>query len=198
MKNKYYKKFIIHITEKPKPFSDRTVVIGILIIICLFSNGIALTSYNKLAESSTISIENPSRDWDARISPERVEDSISTGKENIGVVVEEGVEALIEKVFHEEPKIALAVAKGESGLKVDAKGWNCRYGKKSTSCKVADRGKAWSVDCGLYQINVIAKECPEHLLNPDENIQVARKMYEARKWSPWVAFNNKQYLNHIQ
>lgn len=113
------------------------------------------------------------------------------------IVVSNTIEEHIRAVFHEEPEVALAVAKSESGLNPDAKGWNCRYGNRSTSCKVEDREKAWSVDCSIFQINVIGHECPEHLMDVTENIKIAKQMYNSRGFQPWVGFWNKQYLNHM-
>lgn len=95
---------------------------------------------------------------------------------------------------------AISVAKNESGWKKDAKGWNCHYineqGKQySTACKPEDRAKAWSVDCGIFQINVAGTTCPDKLLSIKENIDHAYKMYERRGWQPWVAARLLGYVN---
>jgi len=92
-----------------------------------------------------------------------------------------------------EEKVAIAVAKGESGLDRYAMGWNCRYWNEtkkkmeSKSCKPEDRKKAWSVDCGIFQHNVIGLTCPAELFEIDENIKLAKKKYDGRGWQPWVA-----------
>lgn len=98
--------------------------------------------------------------------------------------------------------IAVAVAKSESGLHSNAMGWNCHYydaqGKRySKACNPEDRPKAWSVDCGVMQINHPGKTCPSHLFDPDENIRIGRDMFNSRGFSPWVAFTNGLYLKYL-
>lgn len=125
------------------------------------------------------------------------------------------IEAKILEAFNGD-KVALAVAKGESGLDPNAKGWNCYYHKttgevltsdeaaktpknlrESKSCKEEHRKFAWSVDCGVWQINSLTKECPEHLMDAEVNIAIAKEMQSKRGWSPWVAYWNGQYKNHM-
>ena len=101
-----------------------------------------------------------------------------------------------------EERIAVAVAKAESGLNATAKGWNCKYinaqGKEySDACKPEDRHKAWSVDCGVMQINIVGKECPAHLHDADENIRIGKSMYDTRGFSPWSVWKNKTYLKFL-
>jgi hypothetical protein len=93
----------------------------------------------------------------------------------------------------EDSRTAIAVAKAESGINPRAKNYNCRYNGRSTFCREGDKKSAWSVDCGVYQINTIGRECPEYLMDPIENIRIAKKMHESRGWTPWIAYNNKSY-----
>jgi hypothetical protein len=134
--------------------------------------------------------------------------AVPTGGTQVSSVSGSVIEVSIRETFPEDPGTALAIAKGESGLDPYAIGYNCHYYKEngkrySASCKKEDIGKHWSVDCGLWQINIIAKECPKHLFNPEVNTQEARKKYDTvwngvqRKWSPWVAYWNGQYKNHM-
>lgn len=134
--------------------------------------------------------------------------AVSVGGNQLPSVSGSAIEVSIRETFPEDPGTALAIAKGESGLDPYAIGYNCHYYKEngkrySASCKKEDIGKHWSVDCGLWQINIIAKECPKHLFNPEVNTQEARKKYDTvwngvqRKWSPWVAYWNGQYKNHM-
>jgi hypothetical protein len=90
---------------------------------------------------------------------------------------------------------AINVAKNESGWRHDAQGWNCFYDGESKACKREDRGEAWSVDCGIMQINVKGKVCPVELFDIKVNIAKALAMYERRAWSPWVAARNLGYVN---
>lgn len=95
---------------------------------------------------------------------------------------------------------ALDVAQNESGWKSDAQNWNCWYSADgtvksqktestdvSTSCREQDKPMAWSVDCGLLQINVSGKTCPADLFDPKKNVAKAVEMYKRRGWTPWVA-----------
>jgi len=79
------------------------------------------------------------------------------------------------------------VAKHESNFNPRAMNWNCRYGGKSTFCKEEDRNKAWSVDCGLFQVNFKGNKCPEYLFDVDVNISQFITMYMSRGWQPWNA-----------
>ena len=120
------------------------------------------------------------------------------------------VEAKILKAWEgtKEGRIAVAVAKSESGLRTDAMGWNCHYinaqGKQySKACLPQDRAKAWSVDCGVMQINHIGKTCPAHLFDPDENIKIGKEKYDNSEkrigigFYPWMAYRNNLHLKFL-
>lgn len=104
----------------------------------------------------------------------------------------------VREVFTEEPEIALAVFRAESGLRPDAQGWNCRYNGKSQACKPQDRAQAWSVDCGVAQINTPGSVCPEHLYDVETNLIEAHKKYVRRGWQPWVAHNQGKHLAFLE
>lgn len=110
---------------------------------------------------------------------------------------EQSVEEQIVAVFHEEPELALAVFKAESVHNPKAIGYNCRYGNISQACRPEDRHKAWSVDCGVAQINIQGQTCPEELLEVGKNLAIAKSMYEKRGWSPWWAYRNGAYKKHL-
>lgn len=93
----------------------------------------------------------------------------------------------------QEQFTALHVGKTESGLRPNAVNYNCRYGEISTSCKPEDYGNAWSVDCGIFQINVMGQSCPVELFNVETNISRAYELYQRRGWQPWVAARNLGY-----
>ena len=73
---------------------------------------------------------------------------------NAGDEVIKTQEQYIQEIFGAKAKIATAVLKHESGMKLDAVNYNCRYDNRSTFCKKGDTAKAWSVDCSIAQINV--------------------------------------------
>lgn len=112
------------------------------------------------------------------------------------------VEEKIYEVFSEEGRLAVAVAKAESSLNPEAKGWNCYYWynskRYSGACKESERNKAWSVDCGLFQINVTGQECPTELYDIEHNTKVAKNMSESeRGWAHWWTYNTGKYKKYL-
>lgn len=112
----------------------------------------------------------------------------------------------------------LAIAKAESGLKTDSQGWNCWYQKAdkslltpaqaaeiprnkriSTACKPTHRESAWSVDCGVYQINVIGKlDCPKELFDVETNISAAQGKFQRQGYGAWSVYKNGSYKKHLK
>lgn len=104
---------------------------------------------------------------------------------------------MIVTVFGDEAHWFLPTAIAESGLKPNAKNWNCMYGDVSTFCKPEDRYRAWSVDCGVAQLNFSGTECPDESMNPMWNILSAREKFERQGRTAWSAYNNGSYLAHV-
>lgn len=109
----------------------------------------------------------------------------------------------IEKIFGEKAEIATAVFMHESGLILDKKGWNCHYYRDdgtrySTHCKKEDRHKAWSVDCGLAQINVRGQECPKEFLTLEGNMTQVALKYEQQGLNAWVSYKTGAYKKFMQ
>lgn len=109
----------------------------------------------------------------------------------------------IDDAFGKDSKVATATLMHESGLVLDKKGYNCHYynkeGKRySTSCKtVADRANAWSVDCGIAQINVKGKVCPARLLTLEGNMEAAKKIYKEQGLNAWVSYTSGAYKKFL-
>ena len=97
-------------------------------------------------------------------------------------------------IFSENTEIAIAVLKHESGLKLNAKNWNCIYDGKSTFCKKKDRHKAVSMDCGLGQINIKGKVCPKKLMTEKGNLEAIERIYKLQGLNAWVSYKTKAYL----
>lgn len=93
--------------------------------------------------------------------------------------------AEIAQVFKEVPVEAILCFYKESKLKPTAMNWNCKYNGRSTSCAYKDRDNAFSVDCGVAQINTPGKYCPGNLMDYKENIKRAYQMFKKRGWQPW-------------
>ena len=95
-------------------------------------------------------------------------------------------EKYIYEVFGiENYKIAIALARAESGLREEAIGFN-----------------VGSVDIGVFQINSVhfKKEgCSlKEVSTMKGNIDCAYKIYQASGWNPWVAFKNGNFTNFVK
>jgi hypothetical protein len=107
-------------------------------------------------------------------------------------------EMCVEKYFPKEKEIALAVFMAESRLNTQAIGYNCRYGKKVTSCKKGDENKALSMDYGISQINQQNyKGNKNDLLDIETNMKVARKVYDKQTWNAWYTYRDGKYLQYL-
>lgn len=100
-------------------------------------------------------------------------------QENVSVSHSVG---MIEKYFPEEPQIALAVARAESGMNPLAVG------------KINSNG---TQDFGMFQINSVHNPTEKQKFNAEENIKLARKIYERSGWGAWSAYNNGKYLKFL-
>lgn len=111
------------------------------------------------------------------------------------------VQQIVEYYFGDKAPEMTAIFTAESHLNPKAINWNCEYvnnqGKTySTSCKKEDRSKAWSVDCGIAQLNVHGQICPETLLNAQENIIAAKDKYDKQGLGAWVMYSNNVYKKY--
>lgn len=116
------------------------------------------------------------------------------------------LEEHIGEIFGDKADIALAVLKHESGLNLNAKGWNCIYQKEdedgniidySTSCKVPDRKYAWSVDCGIAQLNFRGTECPAEVMTLEGNMKQVEKIYKTQGLNAWVSYKTGRYKKYL-
>lgn len=106
-------------------------------------------------------------------------------------------EQWISKIFGDKASVAKAIIFHESQNSLNAKNWNCMYGNKSTFCKKEDRPKAWSVDCGIGQINVKGTVCPPELLTLDGNMKAIEVKYKTQGFSAWVSYNTGAYKKYL-
>lgn len=134
---------------------------------------------------------------------------------------------LITKYFPEKPHIMIAIAKEESGLNPHAENYNCRYkisGKNKTSttvydslthlyidlavvskerlsgyvstwCRAGHQKYAWSKDSGLFGINSVHTT---EILSPEEQVKIAREIYEKQGLNAWVSYKTNRYLKHMK
>jgi len=114
------------------------------------------------------------------------------------------LEETVNRLFGEDAKTALAIFKGESGLRADAMGWNCRYNGISKACRFEDRHLAWSVDCGIAQLNFKGQVCPPESFDPYWNIEKAyswkylpKKNNNQDPFTAWVIYTSGKYLKYL-
>lgn len=115
----------------------------------------------------------------------------------------------LSKYFDEATgRVALAVIKQESSMSNEAIAYNCYYTKLdkngktvkySTFCKKGDEGKAWSVDCGIAQINLVGKKsCPDYTKDLTWSIDKMVEMHKVRGFNPWVAYTSGAYKKCLE
>lgn len=101
------------------------------------------------------------------------------------------------RIFGDKTKIAYAVIMHESNMNYKAINYNCIYNGKSTFCKKGDKSKAWSVDCGVAQINVRGQICPESLFTEKGQLEAIERIYDSQGLNAWVSYKNKSYLKFL-
>lgn len=126
----------------------------------------------------------------------------------VALVEETEVEPLtfeqhIEQIFGENAIVATAVLTHESSLNLKAKNYNCFYtnpetGKRySKSCNKEDRHLAWSVDCGIAQVNVKGQVCPNNLMTLEGNMIAVEKIYKEQGLKAWVSYTSGAYKKFL-
>lgn len=116
---------------------------------------------------------------------------------------EKSIPQIVAHFFPENPKTMTAIFMAESGLNEEAVNYNCHAYKNghrySDSCKTLgiDPKHAWSADCGIAQINVVAKTCPKELLDPVTNLSRAVEKYEKEGLNAWVVYKTKVYKRFL-
>lgn len=119
-------------------------------------------------------------------------------------------EAKIRQHFPKSHKTMIAIAKAESGLSMNATGYNCYYnedetiayssrvkGSHSTACKKEHRRYSWSVDCFLLQRNYIGlTECPQNV-TVDQHLKDVAKLSKVQGFQAWYAYTNGTYKKYL-
>ena len=119
------------------------------------------------------------------------------------------IEAKIRHYFPRNADTMVAIAKAESHLSMEAKGYNCFYnsnktkvyrervkGSYSDACLPQDRVYAWSVDCFVLQKNYIGTECPKGV-TLDAHLKEVAALSRVQGLEAWHAFNNGSYEVHL-
>jgi hypothetical protein len=66
-----------------------------------------------------------------------------------------------------------------------------------TACKKGDEYKAWSVDCGIAQINTRGQICPKELLTLEGNMKALEKIYKEQGLNAWVSYKTGAYKRYL-
>lgn len=125
------------------------------------------------------------------------------------VTTKEEIEDKIRTYFPRSHKTMVAIAKAESGLSMDAQGFNCYYnkdktivyetrvkGSHSTACKPSHRKYAWSTDCFVLQKNYKGQKCPKGV-TLDEHLEEVAELSKRQHFNGWSAYNNGSYKKYL-
>ena len=91
------------------------------------------------------------------------------------------IEEEIAEVFGAEHKIAMAIAKAESGL----------------NPRAINRNKNGSRDIGIFQINDRHGWSDKERLDWKTNIRIAKELRDRHGWTEWAVYNNGTYRNYL-
>lgn len=92
------------------------------------------------------------------------------------------IEEKIAKVFPENPKVMIAVAKAESGLNPLA----------------TNRNTNGTRDIGILMVNSVHGHDDLDMFDVDKNLAAARSVYDKQGITAWSAFNNGSYLKFLK
>ncbi len=126
------------------------------------------------------------------------------------VVPEPTLEDKIKEYFPRSWKTMIPIAYAESGMRMNAIGYNCFYnkdetvvyehrvkGSHSTACKKEHRKLAWSVDCFALQKNYPGrKTCPEGV-TVDMHLREVAELSKVQGLKAWSSFNQGKHLAYI-
>lgn len=93
------------------------------------------------------------------------------------------------KLYNADAKLALRIAKAESGLNPEAYNPEWHYN--------AQGEKICQGSFGIYQVSCVHYDGDDKdLLDPDINIRLAFQLQKEQGWDIWGAYSNKSYLKH--
>jgi len=169
-------------------------IISSLFIILICSLFMALkTDYKTAQPAKEIQLEEVAKipEEVQEAAPEPPQEEVYDGENEEYLDTEEiqedqppyfsNIETEIADVFGAESRIALAVAKAESGL----------------NPRAINRNTNGSKDVGIFQINDRHGWSDEELLDWKNNIRIAKELRDRRGWSEWVVYSNGSYINYL-
>lgn len=169
-------------------------ILGIILLIGIL-NYERVERGTILIENATAAFDSSASPWTAETEPESPEANGLAVQTPISVVSEtkgdtkiiqpmnpETIEVKIRNAFKGEEELAVAVAKCESQL---------------DPSRIGDTHmKKWSY--GLFQVNQTWHPySKETLLNPDENIRIAKEIREKGGWQRWSCYSQNYYQKYL-
>ena len=149
-----------------------------------------------------------SGEYDDTYVADHKEDNVFMKPVVVENIQDESVETKIRKYFPKNADVMVAIAKAESGMNMNAKGYNCYYSKGvatttkivggSKACLVKDRSLAWSVDCYILQDNrgKGSKDCPS--ITVDEHLAKMAALSKICGLDCWWAYKDKKHLAYMK
>ena len=180
-------------------------IISVLLIVLVFSSYMALTTDHSFKSAqaeyqpvSEVHFEELVPNAPAEITPEPPPEEIENSEmddeysDTQAIPAEEpedlsdyssntSIETEIAEVFGAEHKIAMAIAKAESGLNPGA----------------VNRNKNGSRDIGIFQINDQHGWSEAERLDWKTNIRIAKELRDRRGWNEWAVYKNGTYRNYL-
>jgi len=184
------------------------VLLIVLLVEIIIVNALVINYF--LSKTETISIVNAQevgRESGMLVQADvsqKVLDSQESASTEIDVI------GLIRANFPDNAEVAIRVFQAESGLKADTESWCDRTADdRSFSIGLAQinitQHKIGELDCpssfkgANYKAIVINEklynECVKKAKNPEENLRVAKKIYDGRGWNSWGAYDKSMLIN---
>ena len=197
-KNSYQDSFIEDIKAFGRVCLKRIKQLIIILIVIYVASVIWKGRYNYFVTTYTVKSHiyqaNPEEASTEAPDPCGLKDVICEG-EKVAKLQEvpqgkEGIVSMISEEFGDDAKVAIAVARAESGLNPETKG--------DTHIEFERDGKIMGHSCGLFQIRVLPgrPDC-ETLKDPKFNIEYAKKLFDRSGFQPWSAYKNGSYLKFM-
>lgn len=86
---------------------------------------------------------------------------------------------------------------GVSVMTAESQRWTAAWHYNHTDIQGHDIFSVASTDHGLMQLSRDGQEKDVELFVPKTNAKLARKLYLARGWQPWAAYNSGAYLQFV-
>ena len=167
-------------------------------MFCILFASILISNDNVIAGTVPVNFLDDSLKSNNKIEP--FKDNVKIIPKNISEKQfnrdpsEEEIIKYIRTVFHEDPDVAVAVFKAESGLNPKA------YNPELNSKKL---GYTKYSSCGIVQHNDVRcvpynEDNPSILYDWKYNIDFGYEKWKSRGWKPWGAYTNGSYKKYLQ